>query len=101
LDNNEGNKQLKGDQAYATDITTFTPGSFWYVAYDGTYTTTKNDGKSYYDLTQINLTDPTVTLDAPEVVSGTMAYFTGTVTNFGNDGMSAAKMREVGEEYKF
>lgn len=91
LDNNEGNKQLKGDQAYATDITTFTPGSFWYVDYKS-----ESDGKKYYDLMQINLTDPTVTLDAPEVVSGTMAYFTGTVTNFGNDGMSAAEMREVG-----
>ncbi len=96
LDNNAGNKQLIGDQQYETDITTYTPGSFWYVDYNQTYTSGMNDGKSYYDLTQINLTDPTVTLETPEVISGTMAYFTGIVTNFGNDGMSAAEMREVG-----
>ena len=89
VDNNAGNKQTLGSGYYETDITTFTPGSFWYTEYNSTA-----GGKEYYHLTSITPEEPTVTLSA-SVANCKDITLTGTVTDCGGDGSFASDMKEV------
>lgn len=88
LNNNEGNKQTSAD-GLPTNITTYIPGTFWYTS-DGS----TNGGKTYYTLTRIDLTTPTVTLTTAEAISNTQIRLVGTVTNQGGDGSTVAELKD-------
>lgn len=88
LNNNEGNKQTSAD-GLPTNITTYIPGTFWYTSGGSTY-----GGKTYYTLTRIDLTTPTVTLTTAEAISNTQIRLVGTVTNQGGDGSTVAELKD-------
>lgn len=90
LNNNAGKKQtFAGEGALRTDITTYIPGTYWYTDFNSTA-----GGISYYRLTNITLSTPTVTI-AATVTNATQLNLTGTVTNCGGDGSFASDMKEV------
>ena len=90
LNNNAGKKQtFAGEGALRTDITTYIPGTYWYTDFNSTA-----GGISYYGLTNITLSTPTVTI-AATVTNATQLNLTGTVTNCGGDGSFASDMKEV------
>ena len=90
LNNNAGKKQtFAGEGALRTDITTYIPGTYWYTNFNST-----TEGISYYGLTNITLSAPTVTI-AATVTNATQLNLTGTVTNCGGDGSFASDMKEV------
>ncbi len=79
-----------GDDAYTPNISTFSPGSYWYTEFHDH----GGDGHDYYTLHSITLTDPTVTLSA-SIANCKDITLTGTVTDCGNDGSFASDMKEV------
>lgn len=90
LNNNAGKKQTHGGEgALETDITTYIPGTFWYVSDGSLY-----EGTTYYGLTKITISAPTVTISAT-VTNTNQINLTGNITNCGGDGIHASDMKEV------
>ena len=95
LDNNvsgSGQEQLPGNKAVATNKGTYAANSYW----DFLYSTT-TDGVKYYTLHSVSPSVPTVSITSTEVISSTQIKLTGTISNYGSDGSSAAShLKEVG-----
>ena len=87
-----GQEQLPGGNSVATNKGTYAANTYWDFNYTGT-----TDGVKYYALRSISPSVPTVSITSYEVISCTQIKLTGTISNYGSDGSSAAShMKEVG-----
>ena len=93
LDNNVngGSGEEKLVDNVAVDKVAYPANSYWDFSYSS------GSGPKYYTLHSISPSVPTVSITSTEVISSTQIKLTGTISNYGSDGSSAAShLNEVG-----